>query len=84
MGNVYIGQPPASNMDAKTSNPNIRPDDLNDIVTLIEEGIAACNSGMTSEPIKFSGDQVGMQIFKLLGISLFENNAYIGATHRTV
>lgn len=55
-------------MDAKTSNPNIRPDDLKDIVTLIEEGIAACNSGMTSEPIKFSGDQVGMQIFKLLGI----------------
>ena len=67
-GNVYIGQPPASNMDAKTSNPNIRPDDLKDIVTLIEEGIAACNSGMTSEPIKFSGDQVGTQIFKLLGI----------------
>tara|TARA_Y100000114_G_C11736892_1_gene316691 strand:- start:370 stop:579 length:210 start_codon:yes stop_codon:yes gene_type:complete len=64
----YIGEAPASNMDAYTTNANIRADELKDIIILIEEGIAACNSGMTSEPIKFSGDQVGLRIFNLLGI----------------
>ena len=66
----YIGEPPASNMDENiyTTNPNIRTDELKEIIILIGEGIAACNSGMTSEPIKFSGDEVGMRIFNLLGI----------------